>query len=65
MLQNLLKRTGGYTVKYPNLQFASVEVAKRCAGLSILLGNIARALKDGDLSEGKDALEKLKKFNNG
>ncbi|KAF9681558.1 hypothetical protein SADUNF_Sadunf05G0014000 [Salix dunnii] len=65
LLQNLLKRMGGYAVKYPNLQLAAVEVAKRCAGLPILPGNIARALKDGDLSEWEDALEKLKKFNNG
>ncbi|KAJ6995960.1 hypothetical protein NC653_012749 [Populus alba x Populus x berolinensis] len=33
-----------------------------CAGLPILLGTIARALEDGDSSEWKDALEKLKRF---
>jgi disease resistance protein RPS2 len=33
-----------------------------CAGLPILLCTIARALKDGDSSEWKDALEKLKRF---
>ncbi|KAG6773177.1 hypothetical protein POTOM_020436 [Populus tomentosa] len=35
---------------------------KMCAGSPILLGTIARALKDGDSSEWKDALEKLKRF---
>ena len=33
-----------------------------CVGLPILLGTIARALKDGDSSKWKDAREKLKRF---
>ncbi|XP_073259954.1 probable disease resistance protein At1g61190 [Populus alba] len=59
---NLFKKMAGDVVKYPDLQLVAVEVAKRCAGLPILIVTVARALKDGDLSEWKDALERLKRF---
>ena len=59
---NLFKKTAGDVVKYPDLQLVAVEVAKRCAGLPILIVTVARALKDGKLSEWKDALERLKRF---
>ncbi|XP_011023690.1 PREDICTED: probable disease resistance protein At4g27220 [Populus euphratica] len=59
---NLFKKMAGDVVKYPDLQLVAVEVAKRCAGLPILIVTVARALKDGKLSEWKDALEKLKRF---
>eukprot|EP00258_Populus_trichocarpa_P020221 XP_006387564.2 probable disease resistance protein At1g61190 isoform X1 [Populus trichocarpa] len=59
---NLFKKTAGDVVKYPDLQLVAVEVAKRCAGLPILIVTVARALKDGDLSEWKDALGRLKRF---
>lgn len=59
---NLFKKTAGDVVKYPDLQLVAVEVAKRCAGLPILIVTVARALKDGKLSEWKDALVRLKRF---
>ncbi|KAJ6359720.1 hypothetical protein OIU77_003847 [Salix suchowensis] len=59
---NLFKNMAGDAIKYPDLQLVAVEVAKRCAGLPILLVTVASALKDGDLSEWKDALERLKRF---
>ena len=43
---SLFKNMAGDAIKNPDLQPVAVEVAKRCAGLPILLGNIARALKD-------------------
>ncbi|KAB5529220.1 hypothetical protein DKX38_019301 [Salix brachista] len=49
-------------IENPDLKPVAVEVAKRCAGLPILLVIVASALKDGDLSEWKDALERLKRF---
>ncbi|KAB5529216.1 hypothetical protein DKX38_019297 [Salix brachista] len=52
----------GDAIKYPDLQLVAEEVAKRCAGLPILLVTVASALKNGDLSEWKDALERLKRF---
>ena len=59
---NLFKKTAGDVVKYPDLQLVAVEIAKRCAGLPILIVTVARALKDGKLSEWKDALVRLKRF---
>ncbi|KAG6750460.1 hypothetical protein POTOM_044955 [Populus tomentosa] len=59
---NLFKKMAGDVVKYPDLQLVAVEVAKRCAGLPILIVTVAGALKGGDLSEWKDALERLKRF---
>ncbi|KAB5529222.1 hypothetical protein DKX38_019303 [Salix brachista] len=59
---NLFKNMAGDAIKYPDLQLVAVEVAKRCAGLPILLVTVASALKDGDLSDWKDALERLKRF---
>ncbi|KAB5529266.1 hypothetical protein DKX38_019347 [Salix brachista] len=59
---NLFKNMAGDAIKYPDLQPVAVEVAKRCAGLPILLVTVASALKDGDLSEWKDALKRLERF---
>ncbi|KAG5223505.1 disease resistance NBS-LRR family protein [Salix suchowensis] len=59
---DLFKNMAGDAIKYPDLQLVAVEVAKRCAGLPILLVTVASALKDRDLSEWKDALERLKTF---
>uniref|UniRef100_A0A6N2MH75 AAA+ ATPase domain-containing protein n=1 Tax=Salix viminalis TaxID=40686 RepID=A0A6N2MH75_SALVM len=59
---NLFENKAGDPIKKPDLQLVAVEVAKRCAGLPILLVTVASALKDGDLSEWKDALERLKRF---
>ncbi|KAF2298556.1 hypothetical protein GH714_024107 [Hevea brasiliensis] len=46
-------------VNHPNL---AMEVAKRCAGLPILIGTVATALKNKQLFEWKNALEQLKRF---
>ncbi|KAG5232398.1 disease resistance protein [Salix suchowensis] len=59
---NLFKNMAGDAIKNPDLQRVAVEVAKKCAGLPIYLVTVASALKDGDLSEWKDALERLKRF---
>ncbi|KAJ6380300.1 hypothetical protein OIU76_016875 [Salix suchowensis] len=59
---DLFKNMAGDAIKNPDLQPVAVEVAKRCAGLPIYLVTVASALKDGDLSEWKDALERLKRF---
>ncbi|KAJ6757128.1 hypothetical protein OIU74_026388 [Salix koriyanagi] len=59
---NLFKNKAGDDIENPDLKPVAVEVAKRCAGLPILLVTVASALKDGDLSEWKDALERLKRF---
>ncbi|XP_021622263.1 probable disease resistance protein At4g27220 isoform X2 [Manihot esculenta] len=46
-------------VKHPDL---AIEVAKRCAGLPILIVTVATALKNKQLFEWKNALEQLKRF---
>ncbi|CAK7340829.1 unnamed protein product [Dovyalis caffra] len=57
---NFFERMVGTAVQDPSLQSVVQEVAERCAGLPILLATVARALKNGNLSEWKDALERLK-----
>ncbi|KAJ6996124.1 hypothetical protein NC653_012881 [Populus alba x Populus x berolinensis] len=52
----------GVTVKNPSVQPVAAEVAKRCAGLPILLATVARALKNKDLYAWKDALKQLTRF---
>ncbi|KAJ6380299.1 hypothetical protein OIU76_016874 [Salix suchowensis] len=59
---NLFKNKAGDAIKNPDVQLVAVEVAKKCAGLPILLVTVASALKGGDVSEWKDALERLKRF---
>ncbi|KAG5220275.1 disease resistance NBS-LRR family protein [Salix suchowensis] len=59
---NLFQNKAGDAIKNPDLKPVAVQVAKRCAGLPIYLVTVASALKDGDLSEWKDALERLKRF---
>ncbi|KAJ6694539.1 hypothetical protein OIU85_005242 [Salix viminalis] len=59
---NLFENKAGDAIKNPDLKPVAVKVAKRCAGLPIYLVTVASALKDGDLSEWKDALERLKRF---
>ncbi|KAJ6762339.1 PHOSPHATASE putative-RELATED [Salix koriyanagi] len=58
---NLFKNMAGDAIKNPDLKPVAVKVAKRCAGLPIYLVTVASALKDRDLSEWKDALERLKR----
>uniref|UniRef100_A0A6N2LGV0 NB-ARC domain-containing protein n=1 Tax=Salix viminalis TaxID=40686 RepID=A0A6N2LGV0_SALVM len=59
---NLFKNKAGDVIKNPDLELVAVEVAKKCAGLPIYLVIVASALKGGDVSEWKDALESLKRF---
>ncbi|KAJ6928821.1 disease resistance gene NBS-LRR family protein [Populus alba x Populus x berolinensis] len=59
---NFFEKMVGVTVKNPSLQLVAAEVAKRCAGLPILLATVARALKNKDLYAWKDALTQLKRF---
>uniref|UniRef100_A0A6N2LVQ7 AAA+ ATPase domain-containing protein n=1 Tax=Salix viminalis TaxID=40686 RepID=A0A6N2LVQ7_SALVM len=59
---NLFKNKAGDDIENPDLQPVAVEVAKRCGALPILLVTVASALKGGDVSEWKDALERLKRF---
>ncbi|KAJ9159368.1 hypothetical protein P3X46_024877 [Hevea brasiliensis] len=42
----------------------TVEIARRCAGLPVLIAVVATALINKELFEWNDALEELKKFNN-
>ncbi|KAB5529251.1 hypothetical protein DKX38_019332 [Salix brachista] len=59
---SLFKNKAGDDIENPDLKPVAVQVAKRCAGLPILLVTVASALKDGDLSEWKDALKRLERF---
>ncbi|KAG6775144.1 hypothetical protein POTOM_018573 [Populus tomentosa] len=59
---NFFEKMVGVAVKNPSLQLVAAEVAKRCAGLPILLATVARALKNKDLYAWKDALTQLKRF---
>uniref|UniRef100_A0A6N2LEU2 AAA+ ATPase domain-containing protein n=1 Tax=Salix viminalis TaxID=40686 RepID=A0A6N2LEU2_SALVM len=61
-IKNLFENKAGDDIENPDLQRVAVEVAKRCAGLPILLVTVASALKKGDLSEWKDALKRLERF---
>ncbi|KAG8661227.1 hypothetical protein MANES_02G215400v8 [Manihot esculenta] len=58
---NLFEKKVG-DLKDSNLQSIAMEVAKRCAGLPILIVTVATALKKKQLFEWKDTLESLKKF---
>ncbi|XP_043808039.1 disease resistance protein At4g27190 [Manihot esculenta] len=58
---NLFEKKVG-DLKDSNLQSIAMEVAKRCAGLPILIVTVATALKNKQLFEWKDTLESLKKF---
>ncbi|KAJ6928872.1 disease resistance protein [Populus alba x Populus x berolinensis] len=59
---DLFEKTVGVTVKNPSVQPVAAEVAKRCAGLPILLAAVARALKNEDVYVWKDALEQLRRI---
>ncbi|XP_011048886.1 PREDICTED: probable disease resistance protein At4g27220 [Populus euphratica] len=59
---DLFEKTVGVTVKNPSVQPVAAEVAKRCAGLPILLAAVARALKNEDVYAWKDALKQLTRF---
>ncbi|KAL9356191.1 hypothetical protein Peur_049444 [Populus x canadensis] len=59
---NFFEKMVGVTVKNPSVQPVAAKVAKRCAGLPILLATVARALKNEDLYAWKDALKQLTRF---
>ncbi|XP_034917960.1 uncharacterized protein [Populus alba] len=59
---NFFEKMVGVTVKNPSVQPVASKVAKRCAGLPILLATVARALKNKDLYAWKDALKQLTRF---
>ncbi|KAF2298645.1 hypothetical protein GH714_024468 [Hevea brasiliensis] len=58
---NLFEKIVG-DLKDSNLRPIAIEVAKRCAGLPILIVPVATGLKNKQLFEWNDALEGLKKF---
>ncbi|KAJ6996130.1 disease resistance protein [Populus alba x Populus x berolinensis] len=59
---NFFEKMVGVTVKNPSVKPVATEVAKRCAGLPILLAAVATALKNKDVHAWKDALKQLKEF---
>ncbi|XP_038695408.1 probable disease resistance protein At4g27220 [Tripterygium wilfordii] len=63
--QKLFEKMAGDVVKVPNLQPLAIEIAKRCAGLPLLITTVARALSDiKDSYTWKEALQQLDKFGN-
>ncbi|XP_038685709.1 probable disease resistance protein At4g27220 [Tripterygium wilfordii] len=62
---NLFEKMAGDVVKVHNLQRLAIEIAKRCAGLPILIVTVARALRNrNDSHTWKEALQQLEKFEN-
>jgi len=59
---DLFEKTVAVTVKNPSVRLVAADVARRCAGLRILLATVARALKNKDLYAWKNALKQLKRF---
>ncbi|KAL4379262.1 hypothetical protein GQ457_02G040270 [Hibiscus cannabinus] len=60
--RNLFKRMVDHIVKRRDLQSKAIEVAKRCAGLSIVVATIAKTLKPKEnFFEWRDALRQLSK----
>ncbi|XP_038695409.1 probable disease resistance protein At4g27220 [Tripterygium wilfordii] len=63
--QKLFEKMAGEVVKVPYLQPLAIEIAKRCAGLPLLITTVARALSDRkDSYTWKEALQQLDKFGN-
>ncbi|XP_038696978.1 probable disease resistance protein At4g27220 [Tripterygium wilfordii] len=61
----LFEKIAGDVVKVPNLQPLAIEIAKRCAGLPLLITTVAMALSDRkDSYTWKEALQQLDKFGN-
>ncbi|TXG69555.1 hypothetical protein EZV62_004490 [Acer yangbiense] len=58
---DLFKTAAGACIEQPNLQSLAFEVAKRCGGLPIAIITIAKALKDKQEHEWKNALRELKR----
>ncbi|XP_038696067.1 probable disease resistance protein At4g27220 isoform X2 [Tripterygium wilfordii] len=63
--RKLFEKMAGDIVKVPNLQPLAIEIAKRCAGLPLLITTVARALSSRkDSYTWKEALQQLDKFGN-
>ena len=58
---NLYYYLAGDHVEHPDLQSLAIEVAKKCAGLPVAIVTVARALKNKNLSQWKNALRELKR----
>ncbi|KAI5587672.1 hypothetical protein BDE02_05G049700 [Populus trichocarpa] len=57
----LFKKMAGDRIEHPDLQSLAMEVAKKCAGLPLAIVTVARALKNKNLSQWKNALRELKR----
>ncbi|XVF57351.1 hypothetical protein PTKIN_Ptkin06aG0198200 [Pterospermum kingtungense] len=57
----LFKEMAGNGFVNPELKSVATEVAERCAGLPLAIATVARALKNKDLSEWKDACLQLQR----
>nr|TKS12963.1 hypothetical protein D5086_0000058150 [Populus alba] len=55
------KKMAGDRIEHPDLQSLAMEVAKKCAGLPLAIVTVARALKNKNLSQWKNALRVLKR----
>ncbi|PNX86783.1 disease resistance protein, partial [Trifolium pratense] len=58
----LFEKMAGEVVKDFNIKPIAVEVAKLCAGLPLLIVTVAKALRKKHVSDWKDALNELKRF---
>ena len=58
---NLYYYLAGDRIEHPDLQSLAMEVAKKCAGLPLAIVTVARALKNKNLSQWKNALRELKR----
>ncbi|PNX69775.1 disease resistance protein, partial [Trifolium pratense] len=58
----LFEKMAGDVVQEFNIKPIAVEVAKLCAGLPLLIVTVAKALRKKHVSDWKDALNELKRF---
>jgi len=61
----LFEVMAGDGVKEAGLQDIATQVAKKCAGLPVLIVTVARALKNKDIYHWKDALNQLERVDSG
>ncbi|KAF2306982.1 hypothetical protein GH714_023012 [Hevea brasiliensis] len=60
---DLFKKMAGDSVEDPDLQSTAVEIAKECAGLPVAIVTVARALRNKNSFEWKNASRQLKRPN--
>ncbi|XWS30669.1 hypothetical protein CRYUN_Cryun23aG0006400 [Craigia yunnanensis] len=58
---HLFKKMAGDVVESPTIRPIATQVAERCAGLPITIATIARALKNKNLVEWRNAVQELKR----